>query len=70
MTETKTKPHKLVYDHGDYLEIQDPEGRMKRYSRAEVEILQSLMPDFSWHFVVFKDYSRRSVTAETYVSDK
>jgi hypothetical protein len=69
-TEQKTKPHKVVFDHGDYLETTDPEGKTKRYTRAEVETLQSLMRDFVWHFVVFKDYSGPAKAAEKCLSDK
>jgi hypothetical protein len=32
--------HKIVFDHGDYLETQDTDGKLKRYTRAEVEILE------------------------------
>lgn len=57
-TEQKTKPHKVIYDHGKYLEMQDPAGKMKRYTREQVETLKTLMTGYQFNTVVFKDYSR------------
>lgn len=56
-TQPKLKPFKVVFDHGTHCEITNPEGEMKRYTHEQVKSLKALMPEFSWHTVVFKDYS-------------